>query len=606
MIISTWNIRGLNQPLKQKELKLFLQKNKIELFGCLETRVRENKAQNILSKVSSGWSTMCNYPMAPNGRIWLFWKPYLQVQVLQVQEQFIHCKVDNMTDAFSAFVTIVYAKNEAQERLSLWSDLTQLGNNITGAWLLSGDFNTLLFTEDRMGSPVTDGETKDFRDCMDTLQLTALKAKGWHFTFCNKQQQGDRVYSKIYWALGNLMWLQSYGHVEADFLNPGASDHSPIYIEFKTHCNGTRLFQLWHKLKDLKIALRDLNTHMASYSQKSQQSRRSLDVIQSQLANLPMQQALIDKEKKLSGDIQKWSYIEEKWKIRSSRNSITSIYDTTGNKLTDPKLVEAEFISFFSNLMASMAEELPCPNSEIIKRGPCLSHQQKCTLIQTVTEMEIFNAVRDMPSDKAPGVDGYPVEFFTQNWDLVKHDVVQAVKEFFLSEWIMECISKVSYSLVIHGGLTKPFQGKRGIRQGDPMSPYLFVIAMEYLQRELNVLADNKQFQFHPRCKKLKVMHICFANDLLMFCKAELNSIKLLQEAFLRFSVVSGLQANTEKSSIYMSGVNDQLKQEILTHLGYCEGTLPFKYLGVPLSSKKLTMAECMPLVEKITDRVKC
>ncbi|KAK4364367.1 hypothetical protein RND71_015725 [Anisodus tanguticus] len=275
--------------------------------------------------------------MAPNGRIWLFWKPYLQVQVLLIQEQFIHCKVDSTTGAFSPFVTIVYAKNEAQERHSLWNDLAQLESTIHGAWLISGDFNTLLSTEDRMGSPVTNAETTDFRDCVDALQLTSLRAKGWHFTFCNKQQLEDRVYSKIDWALGNLQWLQAYGHVEADFLNPGASDHSLIYPEYKPHVNihtkpfklfktmmehadfrsilesvwlknynGTRLFQLWQKLKDLKIALKGLNTHMASYSKKLQQSRQSLDVIQSQLANLPMQQSLIGEENNLLGDIHKW------------------------------------------------------------------------------------------------------------------------------------------------------------------------------------------------------------------------------------------------------------------------------------------------------------
>nr|XP_016477810.1 PREDICTED: uncharacterized mitochondrial protein AtMg01250-like [Nicotiana tabacum] len=120
----------------------------------------------------------------------------------------------------------------------------------------------------------------------------------------------------------------------------------------------------------------------------------------------------------------------------------------------------------------------------------------------------------------------------------------------------MECVSTVSYSLVLNGGLTKPFQAKRGIRQGDPMSPYLFVIAMEYLQREMNQLPATKEFKYYPRCKKLGVTHICFADNLLMFCRADITSITKMQETFQRFSAVSGLQTNANKSSIYIAGVH--------------------------------------------------
>ncbi|XP_059292783.1 uncharacterized protein LOC132046234 [Lycium ferocissimum] len=55
-----------------------------------------------------------------------------------------------------------------------------------------------------------------------------------------------------------------------------------------------------------------------------------------------------------------------------------------------------------------------------------------------------------------------------------------------------------------------------------------------------------------------------------------------------------------------MSGVKPELKQVILADLGFLEGTLPFKYLGKPLSSKKLTIAQCMPFVERITERGRC
>ncbi|XP_047249901.1 uncharacterized protein LOC124885695 [Capsicum annuum] len=87
-----------------------------------------------------------------------------------------------------------------------------------------------------------------------------------------------------------------------------------------------------------------------------------------------------------------------------------------------------------------------------------------------------------------------------------------------------------------------------------------------------------------------------------MFCKAEIKSVRLLQEAFDKFSAVSGLQANPDKISIYMSGVKPQLKQE----LGYGEGKWTFRYLGVSLSSKKLTVGQCLPLVERITGKISC
>ncbi|WMV58355.1 hypothetical protein MTR67_051740 [Solanum verrucosum] len=138
------------------------------------------------------------------------------------------------------------------------------------------------------------------------------------------------------------------------------------------------------------------------------------------------------------------------------------------------------------------------------------------------------------------------------------------------------------------------------------MYPYPFFLSMEYLQRELEEIKLKKDFKYHPRCKKLGVVHICFAHDLLLFCKADLKSIQLLQRAFQRFSKGSSLQANNEKSSIFMSGVKPELKKTILETLAYVEGEVPFKYLGVPVSSKKLTIGQCLPLVEKITERIRC
>lgn len=74
MNLCTWNIRGLNKPHKQKELRLFLRKYKVDVMGCLETRVKERKSARIISQVAREWNVCCNYNAHPNGRIWLLWK----------------------------------------------------------------------------------------------------------------------------------------------------------------------------------------------------------------------------------------------------------------------------------------------------------------------------------------------------------------------------------------------------------------------------------------------------------------------------------------------------------------------------------------------------
>ncbi|WMV25639.1 hypothetical protein MTR67_019024 [Solanum verrucosum] len=85
-----------------------------------------------------------------------------------------------------------------------------------------------------------------------------------------------------------------------------------------------------------------------------------------------------------------------------------------------------------------------------------------------------------------------------------------------------------------------------------------------------------------------------------MYCRADLIYVKLLNEAFLRFSKASGLHANLENSSLYIAGVADHTKEELLKELGYVAGVQPFRYLGVPLVSKKLSVNQFLPLIEKI------
>ncbi|XP_075079647.1 uncharacterized protein LOC142164816 [Nicotiana tabacum] len=140
--------------------------------------------------------------------------------------------------------------------------------------------------------------------------------------------------------------------------------------------------------------------------------------------------------------------------------------------------------------------------------------------------------------------------------------------------WIMKCVTTVSYSILINGNPMKPFPVKKGLRQGDPMSPFLFVLVMEYFTRMLKGLKGNKSFKFYPKCAKINIIQLSFADDLLLFCKGDMESVKALYASFQIFSKVFGLEANVEKRSIYFGGVNQTMQLDILHHLGFLKGRL--------------------------------
>ncbi|KAF3685503.1 hypothetical protein FXO37_00562 [Capsicum annuum] len=123
-------------------------------------------------------------------------------------------------------------------------------------------------------------------------------------------------------------------------------------------------------------------------------------------------------------------------------------------------------------------------------------------------------------------------------------------------QWVFGCVTTVSYSIVINAEPTKPFDAAKGLRQGDPISPYLFVIAMEYLSQSLNELKRDRTFKYHPRCAKLGTTHHCFADDLLLFVKGEYFSVAKMHKKFVKFTKASGLQANLSKSSVYVRGMS--------------------------------------------------
>ncbi|XP_028080203.1 uncharacterized protein LOC114281810 [Camellia sinensis] len=128
---------------------------------------------------------------------------------------------------------------------------------------------------------------------------------------------------------------------------------------------------------------------------------------------------------------------------------------------------------------------------------------------------------------------------------------------------------------------------------------------MEVLARILAEKSRNPLFKFHWRCEKAKIVNLCFADDLMIFSKGDLGTVNLIMQGLEEFRNLSGLTPNPSKSNIFFSGCSIQLREEILQIAKLTEGSLPVRYLGVPLITTKLKVSDCHILVERITMRIK-
>ncbi|XP_028073502.1 uncharacterized protein LOC114275708 [Camellia sinensis] len=171
--------------------------------------------------------------------------------------------------------------------------------------------------------------------------------------------------------------------------------------------------------------------------------------------------------------------------------------------------------------------------------------------------------------------------------------------------WIKACITSPSFSICINGSLHGYFKGARGLRQGDPMSPYLFVLAMEILARILAEKSKHHLFKFHWKCEKTKIVNLCFADDLMIFSKGDASTVQLIMHGLEEFKSLSGLTPSAGKSNIFFCGCGPSLREEILKIVKFNEGTLSVKYLGVPLITTKLRALDCQQLIDRITSRIK-
>lgn len=145
-------------------------------------------------------------------------------------------------------MTVVYGYNTIEQRKLLWDNLTEVAQGITKPLLIDGDFNSILYTQDRLhGCIVNSEEIRDNANCIQALGLTELAWEGDYYTWSNKKFVSDRVF-------GNYEWMLTWDYISTAYGMSYFFDHSTMTLKLtlqqRSGKSPFKFFNVWVEHED--------------------------------------------------------------------------------------------------------------------------------------------------------------------------------------------------------------------------------------------------------------------------------------------------------------------------------------------------------------------
>jgi hypothetical protein len=170
-------------------------------------------------------------------------------------------------------------------------------------------------------------------------------------------------------------------------------------------------------------------------------------------------------------------------------------------------------------------------------------------------------------------------------------------------DWIAALLGSASSRILINGQPTKDIRHERGLRQGDPLSPLLFILAIDPLQRIIEVAANKGILSpVLPRAANLRCS--LYADDAAIFASPSNMEVEHLHRILIFFGECSGLRINISKTEIYPIRLDTNTVEHLLQNFPGKVCTFPGKYLGLPLHVRKLRKIDVQPLLDRIGARL--
>ncbi|GJU65683.1 RNA-directed DNA polymerase, eukaryota, reverse transcriptase zinc-binding domain protein [Tanacetum coccineum] len=253
-----------------------------------------------------------------------------------------------------------------------------------------------------------------------------------------------------------------------------------------------------------------------------------------------------------------------------------------------PNAVKREFLKHFQDRFAKPME--------------CRAIIDMC-YPNTITGEQRADLEREVTIEEIKTVD------FEKAYDSVRWDFLEDVLKKFgfgnkWCNWILCCLNSSKGSILVNGSPTEEFQFYKGLKQGDPLSPFLFILVIESLHLSFQWVVDTGMFKGLTLNDSLCLSHMFYADDAIFVGQWSVGNITTLLHVLDCFYHASGLKINLRKSKIMGVNVDYSYVNQAAVKLGCQILDTPFMYLGTKVGGNMSRVQAWQEVVEKVKARL--
>ncbi|PNX95563.1 ribonuclease H, partial [Trifolium pratense] len=577
MKLMSWNCQGLGNPRTVRALKKLIANNKPDIIFLMETKLHNISPhfKNNFAATYNIYHVDCtlNGNNGKSGGLILLWNTCTcNIEIKDTDFNYIDMHITNLTTAIQWKATGVYGYPQHQNKHLTCDLLKSLHHaNHNNNWLLFGDFNLITSDTEKFGGQNTRKKgpkpiryeqiwTRDndhYQVVKDTWQTCRGNvSKKLTATLSSLHRWGNNVFGVIPRRIRNLQ-------NELQILNDqNGKINNEMYQELDKVFTKEEVFQAIKDMKALAAPGPDglpaifYHTHWEIIGKEV--TEMVLNVLNnngdpSQLNNTYI--CLIPKipNPALPNDFRPISLCNVTLKI---------ITKTIANRI---KTILPEVIS---------------PNQSAFIQGRLITDN-------TLIASEIFHYLAQ--TKRKTGYVGIKTDmakaYDRVEWDFLEATMVTMGFPATMVQTIMKCVTTVKFSILINGYPSQEFYPQRGLRQGDPLSPYLFIICADVLSGLISRAQQEKLIHgIRISQGAPEISHLFFADDSLMFCRATNKEVSTIQDIIQTYQKASGQLVNLTKSEmVFSKGVTNGIKEEISRILPMQISEYFSKYLGMPI-----------------------